>query len=240
MLVYLPDLSPNDNATQSDLKFYQDRIRSKDLKDTMLVKVLKASNEKHSAMFPVAVSVLREVPFFTEVFSQDNEVLKRIAMLAGSDNKAYIRYRNYKPGEVIVQQGDIENTVYWLLNGAARIRSGNRTLTHIKPITCFGELTVLDSQERTATVEAYEASDAEVLEIDWSITKQGHELEDRFLELLLKSTTDKMKNNYIVSNKMWKGARDLYASCKNRVQELEAENEELKLMNIKLKKQLGL
>ena len=77
-----------------------------------------------------------------------------------------------------------------------------------------------------------------MVEIDWSISQRDPELGDRFLELLLKSTTDKLKSNYVVSAKMWKGARDLYTSCKNRVQELEAENEKLMLQIIELKKEL--
>jgi hypothetical protein len=89
---------------------------------------------------------------------------------------------------------------------------------------------------RTATVEVPEGKDAEVIEIDWSITRWDPELRDRFLELLLKSTTDKLKSDYVVSVKMWKGARDLYSSCKKRVQELEAENKKLKLLNSALKK----
>jgi len=61
------------------------------------------------------------------------------------------------------------------LKGAARIRSGNRVLTYIKPVTCFGEQTVVDAQGRTATVEVPEDKDAEVVKIDWNFTEQGHE-----------------------------------------------------------------
>lgn len=200
--------------------------------------VLNKITKKQTAKFPVAVSVLRQVPFFTEVFSDNEEMLKKISQLANSDNEAYIRYKTFKAKEIIVRQGDVESTVYWLLNGEALIRSGNRTLAHIKPITCFGELTVAESMGRTATVEAPEGKGAEVVEIDWNISQRDPELGDRFLELLLKSTTDKLKSNYVVSAKMWKGARDLYTSCKNRVQELEAENEKLMLQIIELKKEL--
>ncbi len=199
---------------------------------------LNKITKKQTAKFPVAISVLRQVPFFTEVFSDNTEILKKISQLVDSENRAYIRYKTFKSNEIIVQQGDVENTVFWLLKGEAQIRSGDRTLAHIKPVTCFGELMVVASMGRTATVEAPEGKDAEVLEVDWSISQRDPELEDRFLELLLKSTTDKLKSNYVVSAKMWKGARDLYSSCKKRVQELEAENEKLKLMNIVLEKKL--
>ena len=206
--------------------------------DKKLEDVLNKVTKKHTAKFPVAVSVLQQVPFFTEVFSDNEDLLKKISQLANSEKEAYIRYKTFKSKEIIVRQGDVENTVYWLLKGEALIRSGNRVLAHIKPITCFGELTVTESMGRTATVETPEGKDAEVVEIDWNISQQDHELGDRFLELLLKSTTDKLKSNYVVSARMWKGARDLYASCKKRVQELEAENEKLKLLNIELKEKL--
>ncbi len=160
--------------------------------------------------------------------------------MADPDNNSYIHYKTFKPGEIIVQQGDIENTIFWLLKGEARVRSGDKVLTYIKPVTCFGEQTVVDAQGRTATVEVPEDKDAEVVKIDWSITEQGHELLDRFIELLLKNTTDKLKAGYIVSARMWKGARELYSSCKKRAEELETENKKLRLSNTTLKKKLGL
>ncbi len=183
---------------------------------------------------------MRQVPFVTEVFTEDEEILKGLSLLANPDNNAYIRYKTFESEEVIIHQGDIENTIFWLLKGEARVRSGDKVLTYIKPVTCFGEQTVVDAQGRTATVEVPEDKDAEVVKIDWSITEQGHELLDRFIELLLKNTTDKLKAGYIVSARMWKGARELYSSCKKRAEELETENKKLRLSNTTLKKKLGL
>jgi signal-transduction protein with cAMP-binding, CBS, and nucleotidyltransferase domain len=210
------------------------------LNDKVLLAVLRKSNKKQTTKFPVAVSVLRQVPFFSEVFSDDENILKRVSQLADSHNNAYIRYKTFEPGEIIIHQGDIENTVYWLLKGEARIRTEESVITHINPITCFGEQTVVDSQGRTATVEVPEDKVAEVVEIDWGITEQDHELLDRFIELLLRNTTDKLKTNYRVSHRMWNGARELYSLCKKRVQELEVENEKLKSMNDELKNKLNL
>ena len=210
------------------------------MNDKILMEVLKKFNKKRNAKFPISISVLRQVPFFTEFFSEDEEILKELSQLADPDNNSYIRYKTFKPGEIIVQQGDIENNIFWLLKGEARVRSGDKVLTYIKPVTCFGEQTVVDAQGRTATVETPEDKDAEVVKIDWSITEQGHELLDRFIELLLKNTTDKLKAGYIVSARMWKGARELYSSCKKRAEELETENKKLRLSNTTLKKKLGL
>ena len=210
------------------------------MNDKILMEVLKKFNKKRNAKFPISISVLRQVPFFTEFFSEDEEILKELSQLADPDNNSYIRYKTFKPGEIIIHQGDIENTIFWLLKGEARVRSGDKVLTYIKPVTCFGEQTVVDAQGRTATVEVPEDKDAEVVKIDWSITEQGHELLDRFIELLLKNTTDKLKAGYIVSARMWKGARELYSSCKKRAEELETENKKLRLSNTTLKKKLGL
>ena len=210
------------------------------MNDKAFLTLLRKSNKKQTAKFPVAVSVLQQIPFFTEVFSDDEEILKEISQLAGPDKSAYIRYKTFEPEEIIIHQGDIENTVFWLLKGDARVRSDKRIFTHIKPVTCFGEQTVVDAQGRTATVEVPEDKDAEVVEIDWGITEQNHELLDRFLELLLKNTTDKLKTGYMVSTKMWKGARELYSSCKKRATELETEIKKLKSLNSALKKKLNL
>ena len=76
-----------------------------------LMAVLKKANKKQTVKFPVAISVLRQVPFFTEVFSEDDEILKGISQLAGPDKNAYLRYKTFEPEEIIIHQGDIENTV---------------------------------------------------------------------------------------------------------------------------------
>jgi CRP-like cAMP-binding protein len=208
--------------------------------DKILMAVLKKSNKKQIAKFPVSISVLQQIPFFTDVFSDDTDILKRVSQLADVDKNSFIRYKTFEAKEIIIHQGDIENTVFWLLKGEARIRSDDRIITHIQPITCFGEQTVVDSQGRTATVEVPEDKSAEVVEIDWAITEQDHELLDRFVELLLKNTTDKLKTGYRVSAKMWSGARELYSISKKKIQQLETENETLKTMNNALKKKLGL
>ena len=208
--------------------------------DKSLMDVLKKFNKKRTAKFPVSTSVLRQVPFFTEFFSNDEEILKEISHLADSDNTPYIRYKTFKPGEIIVQQGGVETTVFWLLKGEALIRSGNRVLAQVKPVTCFGEQTVVDAQGRTATVEVAEGSDADVVEIDWSITEQDDGLRSRFLELLLKSTADKLKTAYMVSGRMMEGARDQNSAYRKRIEELETDNKKMKAMNFALRKKLNL
>ena len=47
-----------------------------------------------------------------EVFSEDEEILKGLSQLADPDNNAYIRYKTFESEEIIIHQGDIENTVF--------------------------------------------------------------------------------------------------------------------------------
>ena len=61
------------------------------MNNKILMAVLKKSNKKQTAKFPVAISVLQQVPFFMEVFSEDEEILKGLSQLADPDNNAYIR-----------------------------------------------------------------------------------------------------------------------------------------------------
>ena len=98
----------------------------------------------------------------------------------------------------------------------------------------------MDTRGRTTTIEVSGDSDADVVEIDWSITEQDDGLQSRFLELLLKSTADKLKTAYMVSGRLWQGARDQNFAYKKRVGELETENKKLRLSNTTLKKKLGL
>ena len=141
------------------------------MNNKILMAVLKKANKKQTAKYPVGISVLQQAPVFMNVFSEDEEILKGLSQLADPDNNAYIRYKTFESEEIIIHQGDIENTVFWLLKGEARVRSGDKVLTYIKPVTSFGEQTVVDAQGRTATVEVPEDKDAEVVKIDWSITE---------------------------------------------------------------------
>ena len=49
------------------------------MNNKILMAVPKKSNKKQTAKFPVAISVLQQVPFFMEVFSEDEEILKGLS-----------------------------------------------------------------------------------------------------------------------------------------------------------------
>ena len=78
-----------------------------------------------------------------------------------------MKYRQYYRGEVIVWQGNPSNILYALTNGIAAVRSqlpgqtSQQTLAYLMPGTSFGEVGILESQPRSASVVAL--TDVEVL-----------------------------------------------------------------------------
>lgn len=78
-----------------------------------------------------------------------------------------MKYRQYYRGEVIVWQGNPSNILYVLTNGIAAVRSqlpgqtSQQTLAYLMPGNSFGEVGILESQPRSASVVAL--TDVEVL-----------------------------------------------------------------------------
>ena len=203
------------------------------------LEALKKANKNKKAKYPVAVAVLKSIPHFIQTFSEDEKILKSLAQLEDERGTPYIRYKTFKPNEIIIRKGRAGKTVFWLMKGEAQVKSENRVLTHIKPITCFGELSVVNSQDRKATVQVTNAKPAVVLVIDWAITVLAEPLADGFNELLLKNSTEKLKTGYVVSERLWKSANNLLAASKKRIEKLEKENENLKKQNKSLKNKLS-
>ena len=57
-------------------------------------------------------------------------------------------------GEVIVSEGEIDDTFYIILDGSAKIRKNDKDIASIAVGECFGEMAYISGQARTATVLA--------------------------------------------------------------------------------------
>jgi CRP-like cAMP-binding protein len=57
-----------------------------------------------------------------------------------------------KPGKVLVEQGEIGQEFYLIVNGKASVKRNNRKTATLGPGDYFGELSLLDLRPRSATV----------------------------------------------------------------------------------------
>lgn len=83
-------------------------------------------------------------------------------------DKAADKLTTYNEGDVIIEQGEESDNMFWLKSGLLVVLRENEegkqiTLGNINPGEIFGEMSFLDSEPRSATVKAIATS--EVLRI---------------------------------------------------------------------------
>jgi CRP/FNR family cyclic AMP-dependent transcriptional regulator len=62
--------------------------------------------------------------------------------------------RNFKAGEIIFKEGDAGVEFFVVKSGSVAVRRGNRTLDVLGEGEIFGEMALIDSEPRSATVAA--------------------------------------------------------------------------------------
>jgi len=65
-----------------------------------------------------------------------------------------IEARCFKAGDVVFREGDAANELFVIKSGQVRVQIGNRTVTELGQDNIFGEMALIDSQPRSATVTA--------------------------------------------------------------------------------------
>ena len=87
--------------------------------------------------------------------------LKKIEQLKGfsdTDLHAFLqlaKLREYEAGEVIIQEGEVDCWIYFLINGKLEILKNDKIITRLEnPGDLFGEMGVIDGSPRSATVRA--------------------------------------------------------------------------------------
>lgn len=89
------------------------------------------------------VLFLKSVPLFREIPGED---LAQIAAIADE--------LEFSEGDVVVKEGDIGEAMFIILEGRVRVHRAEKTLTEFGARDCFGEMSILDSEPRSATVTA--------------------------------------------------------------------------------------
>lgn len=103
---------------------------------------------------PLTASDLREMGLFGAL---SDEVLTRLAKTLPTER--------FAPGDIVFREGDAAHSLYVLLDGEVEVTKKSRgALEHrvaiLGPSDCFGEMSLIDVQPRSATVRAVAPSRA--------------------------------------------------------------------------------
>lgn len=101
-------------------------------------------------------------------------------------------WQSYTPGSVIINEGDIDDSVYIILSGVVEIRKQGQHIDTLQEGECFGEMGFLSKTERTATVIA--RTDVALIRVN-SVTldraEEGTQL--RFLKVFVRTIIDRLR-----------------------------------------------
>src|SRR6185503_19797395 len=118
---------------------------------------------------------LQRVPLFTGF--NENE-LRRVA--------EHSRILDAPAGTVITQIGDAGDSFFIIIDGTAGVRTPVGAGSQLQPGDCFGEMSLVDGEPRSATIVA--TTDLRVLVVDranfWRLLDETPELMRRILTLL--------------------------------------------------------
>ena len=89
------------------------------------------------------VLFLKGVDLFRTIPGED---LSHIAQITDEEE--------YRPEQTVVQEGEHGDAMYLIVDGKVRVHSGDQTLAELGRTQCFGEMSILDAEPRSATVTA--------------------------------------------------------------------------------------
>jgi CRP/FNR family cyclic AMP-dependent transcriptional regulator len=89
------------------------------------------------------VLFLKSVPLFREI---PGEELAQIAAIADEIE--------FQVDENVFKEGDIGEAMYIVLEGKVRVHRGEKVLVELGERECFGEMSILDSEPRSASITA--------------------------------------------------------------------------------------
>ena len=93
----------------------------------------------------IETQALAGMPFFSKLSPEDLEGIVSVGQEV-----------SFEPGAAIVEEGDVGDGMYIVLEGLARVEVGGR-FHDLKPGGFFGEMALITESRRMATVKAQEA-----------------------------------------------------------------------------------
>ena len=98
------------------------------------------------------VLFLKSIDLFSQIPGED---LAQVALIATEEQR--------ENGEDIFIEGDVGDALYLVLDGKVRVHKQDRVIAELGERECFGEMAILDTAPRSATVTAI--SDTNLLKI---------------------------------------------------------------------------
>jgi serine/threonine protein kinase len=102
-------------------------------------------------------------------------------------------WREYRPGEDIVREGQLDDRFYVLIAGEVVVRRGERVVGTLSRGDCFGESSYVRRARRTATISASE--DVTLLQVSSTLMEQlSSSCQLRFMRVFLRSLIERLQN----------------------------------------------
>ncbi|WP_394826283.1 Stp1/IreP family PP2C-type Ser/Thr phosphatase [Pendulispora albinea] len=143
-----------------------------------------ASDDERARRLALKRDVLARMPLFARL--TERELLR--VMQA-------VEVRSYVEGDVVIQEGDRGDELFIVLEGRVRVSRGEATLTHLGPGEHVGEMALIRSVPRSATVTAA-GGPAELIAIRrmdfFEILRKEHELAVKLLWQFLGVLADRL------------------------------------------------
>ncbi|MBX5482508.1 MAG: cyclic nucleotide-binding domain-containing protein [Myxococcaceae bacterium] len=89
------------------------------------------------------VLFLKSIDLFSQIPGED---LTQIALVSTEES--------HEPGDEIFAEGEPGDALYLVLDGKVRVHKHDRVIAELGERECFGEMAILDSTSRSATITA--------------------------------------------------------------------------------------
>jgi serine/threonine protein phosphatase PrpC len=147
-----------------------------------------AAQPDRNAEYARKIEVLRRMPFFKDLDMK--EIIRVVNMT---------EVRGYQPGDLMIAEGQPGEEMFIILTGKVKLHKGDAFIANMGPGHFVGELSLIDSQPRSASVTAEDASRALVLRRqDFTrLVKSESALASRLLWNVLQVVTERLRKTTV-------------------------------------------
>lgn len=149
--------------------------------------VKKISDEE----LQMRIAVLRKVSFLSET---ETDILRTIARV--------IEEWHVHAGEFIFKKGDIERCMYIIVTGKVNVHDGDHVFTVLQDGDFFGEYSLIEASERSASVSAVD--DTKLLRLDEDVFYGFIREQNKLIQGVLKSLINRVKDKDMLEEKLAK------------------------------------